>query len=78
MRWLSFFSPETKGVVVAEVDPSSHAAEAGLRTGDVIQELNHQPVKSVKDFDQAAASSKKDDPMLLLVKRQGNTLFLAV
>ena len=71
-------APDTQGVVVADVDPSSHAADAGLRTGDVIQQVNRQPVKSVKDFNTAMASSKKDDPTLLLVNRDGNTLFVAV
>src|SRR5579862_1057761 len=71
-------SPETKGVVVANVDPSSRAAEAGLRAGDVIQQVNRQPVKSVREFDHAMASAKKDDPTLLLVNRDGMTLFVAV
>jgi serine protease Do len=71
-------APETKGVVVADIDPSSHAAEAGLRAGDVIQQVNRQAVKSVQDFDRAMTSSKKDDPTLLLVNREGNTLFVAV
>src|SRR6476646_7325667 len=70
--------PETKGVVVADIDPSSHAAEAGLRAGDVIQQVNRQPVKSVQDFNRAMASAKKDDPTLLLVNREGNTLYVAV
>ena len=71
-------APETKGVVVAELDPSSRAADAGLHTGDVIQQVNHQPVKNVQDFDHAMASAKKDSPTLLLVNREGNTLFVAV
>jgi serine protease Do len=70
--------PETKGVVVADIDPSSHAADAGLREGDVIQQVNRQPVKSVQDFNRAMASAKKDDPTLLLVNREGNTLYVAV
>lgn len=68
----------TKGVVVNQVDPSSRAADAGLQPGDVIQQVNHQSVTSVKDYSQAVASSKKDDPVLLLVDRNGNTMFLAV
>jgi len=71
-------APETKGVVVADLDPSSRAADAGLRTGDVIQQVNHQPVKNLQDFDHAMASVKKDSPALLLVNREGNTLFVAV
>lgn len=68
----------TTGVVVDEVSPASRAADAGLRTGDVIQEVNHQSVKSVKEFSQAVGASKKDDPVLLLVDREGTTMFVAV
>ena len=68
----------TKGVVVDEVSPASRAADAGLQSGDVIQEVNHQPVKTVKDFSQAVSASKKDAPVLLLVDRDGSTMFLAV
>ena len=71
--------PETaKGVVVEEVSPASRAADAGLQSGDVIQEVNHQAVKSVKEFSHAVSASTKDAPVLLLVDRGGSTMFLAV
>src|SRR6201995_560857 len=38
-----------QGAVISKVAPDSPAYEAGLRTGDVITELNHQPVKSAQD-----------------------------
>lgn len=69
-------SPNTKGVVVTNVDPSSEAAEAGLRRGDVIQEVNRQPVKNTSDFERAMRSSK--DKPLLLVNRNGSTMYLTV
>ena len=69
-------SPDTKGVVVTNVDPSSEAAEAGLRRGDVIQEVNRQPVKNTSDFERAMHSSK--DKALLLVDRNGSTMYLVV
>ncbi|HXA67307.1 MAG TPA: DegQ family serine endoprotease, partial [Bryobacteraceae bacterium] len=69
-------SPNTKGVVVTNVDPSSEAAEAGLRRGDVIQEVNRQPVKNTSDFERAMHGSK--DKALLLVDRNGGTMYLAV
>jgi serine protease Do len=69
-------SPNTKGVVVTNVDPSSEAAEAGLRRGDVIQEVNRQPVKNTSDFERAMHNSK--DKALLLVDRNGSTMYLAV
>jgi serine protease Do len=68
----------TKGVVVNQVDPGSRAANAGLQPGDVIQQVNHQSVSNVKDYTNAVGSSKKDDSVLLLVDRGGNTMFLAV
>jgi serine protease Do len=68
----------TKGVVVSEVDPASRAADAGLKPGDVIQQVNHQTVSNMRDYTQAVSTSKKDDSVLLLVDRGGNTLFLAV
>jgi serine protease Do len=67
--------PSTAGVVVTDVDPSSRMADAGLQKGDVIQEVNHQPVKNVSEF-QGAVRKGGSDP-LLLVNREGRTLFIA-
>jgi serine protease Do len=68
----------TQGVVVDSVSPDSRAADAGLHVGDVIQKVNRRPVKTVEEFRQAAGTSAKGDPTLLLVNRGGNTLFVAV
>ena len=68
-------SPTASGVVVTTISPSSPMAEAGLRRGDVIQEVHHQPVKNVAQFE--AAVRKAGTHPLLLVNRQGTTLFLA-
>ncbi len=66
----------TAGVVVTDIDPSSPAAQSGLKRGDVIQEVNRQPVRSTSEFERAVRNSK--DETLLLVNRQGSTLYLAV
>ena len=68
--------PSTKGVVVTDVDPASPAASAGLKEGDVIQEVNRQPVANSDDF--AHAVKKSNGESLLLVNRGGDKLFLAV
>lgn len=70
--------PTAKGVVVDSVDPGSRAAEAGLQRGDVIQQVNRKAVTNVNEFKQAMNGTTKDKPVLLLVNRQGNTLFLAI
>ena len=66
--------PTTTGVVVKRVSPSSPLADSGLREGDVVQEVNHQPVKNVSDF--YNAMHKDDKNPLLLVNRGGRTLFI--
>jgi serine protease Do len=68
-------SPATKGVVVTDISPSSPEADSGLRRGDVIQEVNHQPVKNVSELNEAIHKAGKNP--LLLVNRQGSTLFIA-
>jgi serine protease Do len=67
-----------KGVVVDKVKADSPAAEAGLQRGDVIEQVNHKSVSNVKEYSQAVGDSKKDEPVLLLVERNGSTIFLAV
>jgi len=66
----------TKGVVVTSIDASSPNADSGLRKGDVIQEVNHKPVRNVAEFEQAMHKAGKEDA-LLLVNRGGTTLFIA-
>jgi serine protease Do len=66
----------TTGVVVNEVSPASAAASAGLKQGDVIQEVNRRPVKNVAEFEAAVRNSK--DGTLLLVNRDGHTLYIGV
>ncbi|HZS52502.1 MAG TPA: DegQ family serine endoprotease [Bryobacterales bacterium] len=71
--------PQTRGVVVTRIDPASEAAGSGLQEGDVIQEVNHQPVRNSTDFNRALRqSAQAGKPSLLLVDRQGTTLFIAV
>jgi serine protease Do len=65
----------TQGVVVTDISPSSPVADSGLQQGDVIQEVNHQRVSNVNDFDRAMQRAGKSP--LLLVNRQGHTLFIA-
>ncbi len=66
-----------RGVVVTKVAPDSGAERAGLMPGDVIREINRQPITSVKDFEKAASDVEKGGNVLILVNRRGNSLFLS-
>jgi serine protease Do len=68
---------DTQGVVVTDVDPSGPAAEAGIEANDVISEVDQRPVRSAADL-RAALQRSGSRPALLLVKRNGRSLFIAV
>jgi serine protease Do len=74
-RQLNLSSDE--GLVVTDLDPTGPAAEAGLARGDVIMEMNKQPVSSVQDV-QSILDKSGSKPILLLVARQGRTIYLTV
>ena len=69
---------KTIGVVITAIAPGGEAEAAGLQRGDVIQEINHEPVKTLDDYQQAATKIKKEELAVLLVNRQGNSLFVAI
>jgi len=60
------------------VQAGSAAEQAGLQRGDVIQEINRQAITGLKDFEAAASKIKKDENAVLLVNRQGNSLFIVI
>ncbi len=66
------------GIVVAEVQGGSRAAEAGIRPGDVILQVNRQPVKTGEDFRQAIAGHPAEAPAVFLLQREDARLFVAV
>jgi len=66
------------GVVVTSVENGGPAEAAGLQRGDVIQEVNHEVVKTLEDYQKASSVLKKDELAVLLLSRQGNSLFVAV
>jgi S1-C subfamily serine protease len=70
-------NPDTQGLVVLEVDPLGPAAEAGIQRGDVIEQVNQQPVRSVAEFRSLVERSAKD-PLLLLVNHRGTTIFVTI
>jgi serine protease Do len=67
-----------RGVVVVRVKPGSTAEELGVREGDIVLEVNRQAVTSLKTYERIAAKLPKDQAVLLLLKRQGRTIYLTL
>ena len=65
-----------QGVLVAGVDPDSGVAE--LQKGDVIEEINQQPVTSVADYNKIAAALDPSQPQVLSVCRHKMRSFLVL
>jgi serine protease Do len=65
-----------QGVVVTSVDPDSGAAE--LQKGDVIEEINQQPITSVSDYNKIAASLDSSQAQVLSVCRHRIRSFLVL
>lgn len=70
--------PDTlKGAVITEVKPDSPSAEAGLKAGDVIEEINHTPVKNAEDAVRLTENSK-DKHTLVRVWGNGGSHYVVV
>ena len=54
---------DAHGLVVQNVNPDGRAAEAGIQTGDIIEEANRQPVHSVDEL-RAAVRRTADRPTM--------------
>lgn len=67
-----------RGVIVVRVKSGSPADEVGVREGDVIIEVNRKPVTSLKSYERLASNLSKDQSVLLLLKRQGRTIYLTL
>jgi serine protease Do len=67
-----------EGVLVRDVVEGGRAAEAGIRAGDVIVEVNRQPVRTVEDLRARVEKRAKNEPIVMLVNRDGETMYLAI
>lgn len=73
------FGLDTKdGVIVSDVKQGSLSDEGGIRRGDVILEVNRQPIKNISDYRQSIKKSAGKDTILLLVRRGENTIYVAI
>jgi len=66
------------GAVIAEIGADSPAGKTGLREGDVIQEVNKQPVKNAKDLVAASKKLRPNEKILIRVYSQGRGGYVAL
>jgi len=69
---------ESRGLIVRNVQDGSPAANAGLRPGDIIVEVDRHPIASVSDLKRAVDKHAKGTPLLTLVRRDGSSLYAAI
>jgi len=70
--------PSQRGVLVTDVRDGSRAEAAGFKAGDVIAEVDHRPVAEVADLQTALKRHHAGAPIVFLVRRDGEPLWLAV
>ncbi len=58
----------TKGVVITEIDPAGIAAQAGLRAGTIILQVNRKQIDGAKQFTAAMQNASLEEGVLLLVR----------
>ncbi len=69
---------DTSGVLVVDVSQGSLADDAGIKPGDLIREVNRMPVRDMKDYETALRKWEKNKPLLLLIKRKGQTFYVSI
>ena len=69
--------PDVRGAVVTDVIPGGPAAEAGIRPGDIVQEVNRKPVRSAQDFAREVQQSRGGE-VVVLVNRGGRTGYAVI
>jgi serine protease Do len=74
----NFQIKETSGMIVVQVEQGTPAADAGIRPGDIIEEINSIPIKTMKDYQANISQAKAGSALRFLVKRQGKTLYVVV
>ncbi len=69
--------PNVNGVIVTRVDPNSTAAQE-LRPGDVIEQINRQPVSNIDEFQSVVGQLDPDRPVMVGMARNRQRSFVII
>jgi S1-C subfamily serine protease len=67
-----------QGVVVTDIQKGGAFSMAGVQPGDIIEEVNRVAVSNITEFKKAVDKTKKDDSILLAVRRGSSSNFVVV
>ncbi len=70
--------PANTGLVVTDIEDGSLAEVSGLQPGDLLLELNRQPIPNFSTFQRLAEPLRSTDLALLLINRQGSLLYIPI
>jgi serine protease Do len=68
---------DQQGVLITRVNPDSPAANA-LRVGDVIEQIQQEPIGSVFDFQRVVRQSPSDEPVTVAIRRARTRIMVAI
>ena len=63
---------------MAGVQPGSPAENASVQRGDVILEVDRQPVKGIEDMKEKLEKAHNKDSLLLLIQRGGGNIYVVL
>jgi len=69
---------EQSGLIISDVKAGSPAAEAGIKRGEIIMEVNQKPVKNIKEFKEIIDKVEPGENILLLTRRDEHTRFVVI
>lgn len=67
-----------KGVVVSSVRKGSPASEAGLQRGDLIQEIEHEPIGNMDDYKRIMGKAASKKQILMVIRHRGHTRYVVL
>jgi len=74
----SFGFEGENGIVVSAVEPGSPAAQADVKEGDLIKEVNREKINNIKEFREALKNTEEGKDILLLLRRGMHTRFVII
>lgn len=69
---------EKEGILITQINTGSIAYKNGLNVGDIILEINQQPINDIQEFKEILKTSKSNEELLMVVKSKGFTHYVVL